>query len=273
MKKLFIILSAVCLTAGAFARTWTPELQTRAESGNAEAQAELGYCYFAGKGVDRNDEEAAKWLAKAATQGDKTAEATLRNLSLLSGYLNYAEGGDPQYQVAMGLMYRWEGGIGLPQDFQEAVRWYRLAAEKGDRNGQYSLGYMYEMGYGVGQNNAEAAGWYRKAADQGDVQAMYKLGTSYYKGEPLTGEEKDPVAARKFLEQYVNAFRDADGRITVKKKDMQAVMSDALRMLQALYRFGRGTSVDLDKANSLLKEASAFGSPDAAAISRIMNGR
>ena len=37
-------------------------------------------------------------------------------------------------------------GDGAPQDYKEAVKWYRLAAEQGDANAQYNLGVMYDNG-------------------------------------------------------------------------------------------------------------------------------
>ncbi len=37
---------------------------------------------------------------------------------------------------------------GVPQDYAEAVKWYRLAAEQGDAGAQFSLGLMYASGRG-----------------------------------------------------------------------------------------------------------------------------
>ena len=34
-------------------------------------------------------------------------------------------------------------GQGVPQDYKEAVKWYRLSAEQGDAQAQYNLGVMY----------------------------------------------------------------------------------------------------------------------------------
>ena len=42
---------------------------------------------------------------------------------------------------------------------------------------------MYDDGQGVAQNYAEAARWYRKAADQGNASAQLNLGVSYYDGQ------------------------------------------------------------------------------------------
>jgi TPR repeat protein len=41
---------------------------------------------------------------------------------------------------------------------------------------------MYRSGQGVPQDYTEAAKWYRKAAEQGDTEAQYNLGLAYTKG-------------------------------------------------------------------------------------------
>ena len=44
-----------------------------AQKGNAEAQFKVGEMYEAGRGVEKNMEEAMKWINKAAAQGNKAA--------------------------------------------------------------------------------------------------------------------------------------------------------------------------------------------------------
>jgi TPR repeat protein len=44
-------------------------------------------------------------------------------------------------------------GHGVPEDYAEAVKWHRKAAEQGLAEAQSHLGYMYAMGQGVPQNN------------------------------------------------------------------------------------------------------------------------
>ena len=46
----------------------------------------------------------------------------------------------------------YDDGTGVTQDYKEAVKWYKLAAEKGTPIAQYSLGMMYEEGKGVSQD-------------------------------------------------------------------------------------------------------------------------
>jgi len=81
----------------------------------------------------------------------------------------------------LGFMYA--KGQGVPQDDQEAVRWSRLAAERGDAVAQSNLGLMYAKGQGVPQDYTEAVKWYRLAAEQGDAVAQSILGLKYAKGQ------------------------------------------------------------------------------------------
>ncbi len=69
----------------------------------------------------------------------------------------------------------YEKGWGISQDYTEAVKWYREAAEQGHARAQYSMGLAYEYGRGVSQDHDEAMKWYHKAAEQGDADAQRKL--------------------------------------------------------------------------------------------------
>lgn len=55
----------------------------------------------------------------------------------------------------------------MPEDYAEAVKWYRLAADHGLAIAQYFLGSMYEYGEGAPQDYARAHMWYNLAAAQG----------------------------------------------------------------------------------------------------------
>ena len=74
----------------------------RAERGDAAAQTYLGYMYAQGRGVPRDDVEAAHWLRRAADQGY------------------------PAAQFLLGQMV--DKGHGVKQDFVEAEVWLDLAA-------------------------------------------------------------------------------------------------------------------------------------------------
>jgi hypothetical protein len=56
-------------------------------------------------------------------------------------------------------------------DYATALRLFRPLADQGNALAQYALGVMYDNGQGVQQNYAEAAKWYRKAADQDEAHS------------------------------------------------------------------------------------------------------
>ena len=57
-----------------------------------------------------------------------------------------AEQGYAEAQNNLGMMYYF--GDGVPQDYQEAVKWYRKAAEQELAKAQFTLGAMYGNGEG-----------------------------------------------------------------------------------------------------------------------------
>ena len=69
----------------------------------------------------------------------------------------------------------YESGYGVERDYEEAVKWYRLAAEQGNSRGQCALGKMYELGKGVKRNKKEALKWYCLAAEQWDKYAKERV--------------------------------------------------------------------------------------------------
>jgi hypothetical protein len=74
-------------------------------------------------------------------------------------------------------------GRGVAQDYVEAARLYRLAAEQGDARAQLKFGFLLSHGQGVAQDPAEAARWYRLAAEQGDADAQFNLGLGFHYGK------------------------------------------------------------------------------------------
>lgn len=266
----------VLMAASAMAQTWSAELQKRAEGGDVKAQYELGEVLFNGLGTEKKVIDGLTWYATSAGNGYAEAQyktgflcevLTENYQQAAEWYKMAADQGHPAAQEQLAVLYL--DGRGVEQNIPEAVRLLRACGEKADKNVQGMLGSIYYDGLGpIRRDMKEAARWYGMAAAQGDPNAEYLFGSGYYKGDEFVGGKKDPAASRSFLERYVAHFRQPDGKIVVEDADKKAVMSDVLRMLQALYRFGRGTAVDVEKANRLLEEAAQFGDPDAAAIAR-----
>ena len=65
----------------------------------------------------------------------------------------------------------YKNGQGVPQDYAEAVKWYRLAADQGIASAQFNLGNMYFNGQGVLQDNVMAHMWYNIASANGHDKA------------------------------------------------------------------------------------------------------
>ena len=62
-------------------------------------------------------------------------------------------------------------GRGVTQDYGEAMRWYRKAADQQDALAQYNIGLLYAKGWGVPQDLKEARAWMQKAAAGGEEDA------------------------------------------------------------------------------------------------------
>jgi len=106
-----------------------------------------------------------------------TSEATTKTPAEL---IEAAEQGNAVSQYNLEIMHY--KGQGIPQDYQEAEKWVRLAAEQEVAAAQYNLGFMYANGEGVPQDYQESLKWYRMAAEQGDGGAQNNLGAMYENG-------------------------------------------------------------------------------------------
>lgn len=142
-----------------------------AEQGDPEAQHELGLMLHYGRHIGRDCQEGVQWLMRASEH----AQVYVGSAACL--YL--------------GAIY--EDGDGVAQDYREARKWYRRAAELGDEVGQLNLGLMYYYGRGVTDEDAasmaiseEAARWFRRAAEQGSAVAQRAMGYIYRDGEGVS---------------------------------------------------------------------------------------
>lgn len=111
-------------------------------------------------------------------------------------YRKAADKGYAKAQYSLGLCYG--DGKGVSHDDSQAVYWYRKAADQGLAWSQLTLGYHYESGRGVTQDYSQAVYWYRKAAEQGLASGQCNLGNMYYNG---TGVPKDNSQARYWWEK------------------------------------------------------------------------
>lgn len=80
-----------------------------------------------------------------------------------------AEQGDASAQYTLG--YNYYAVEGTPQDYKEALRWFRASAEQGYASAQFNLAFMYKNGEGTIQDYKLAHMWWNIAAANGQEDA------------------------------------------------------------------------------------------------------
>jgi len=139
------------------------DLTPLAERGDMEAQYQLALMYANGRGVARDQTQAATWFEKAT--------AVL----------------DPGAQFNLGIMYFERQGV--PRDYEQAAHWFKRAGERGDSEALFNLGLMYDDGKGVRRDVTEAVLWYTRAAELGLKQAQLMLAGMYRDGAGVSKDE------------------------------------------------------------------------------------
>ena len=131
-------------------------------------------------GINLSQKEPDKSKEKTSSKADTPIQKTYNTNSsqLLLSPKDMCEMGDKDYEK---------------EDYTEAIRWYRKAAEQGYAQAQNRVGEMYEMGEGIAQDKVEAVKWYQKASEQGYAQAQNKLGNTYYWGIGVTKDYAEAV--------------------------------------------------------------------------------
>ncbi|WP_193233326.1 tetratricopeptide repeat protein, partial [Escherichia coli] len=92
-------------------------------------------------------------------------------------WLALATTGDSQARFHLGKIF--SCGLGVHQDYKQAIYWFQLAAEQGHDDAQFSLGWAYHLGLGGYKDAQKASEWYQKAAEQGHAEAQFQLGRLY----------------------------------------------------------------------------------------------
>jgi localization factor PodJL len=161
-----------------------PALRAAAGAGDMAAQYEIAVRFGDGRGVARNERQAAYWLELAAKQGLAPAQFRLggyyekgigvkKDLAAARDlYLAAAAKGNGKAMHNLAVLYA--DGVNGRSDYRTAALWFRRAADRGVTDSQYNLAILYARGSGEPQNYAEAYKWFALAAKQGDVEAASK---------------------------------------------------------------------------------------------------
>ena len=173
-----------------------------AEKGTASDKYCLGMDYLKGNGVEKNEEEAYKWIYRAYKDGDMDAAYVISQL--------YSTGIGINEDVSAAFKILVEAAS---RGSSEALEKLKTKGTDGDVNAQYELGKMY---YKYKKNTQEAVKWFRLAAKQNhkesqeflesgviptvealvkrvrqrDTDAMYQLGMAFYNGTHYVQQDK-----------------------------------------------------------------------------------
>ena len=168
-------------------------------------------------------------------------------------------------------------------DYQQAMNWYRQAADLDNRQAMYAIGSLYTNGWGVAKDQVEAQKWYQKsfelvqkAAYSGDTKAMVALGVWYAQGQG--GIKKDYGQAMQWYQKAAdldntdamyglgNLYIDGLG---VKKDYSQAMQwhqkaadlggKGSMTEIGLMYEHGHGVKKDINQAIQWYQKAADLG--------------
>jgi localization factor PodJL len=161
-----------------------PALRSAAVAGDMAAQYEIALRFGEGRGVPRNERQAAYWLELAARQGLAPAQFRLGGyyekgigvkkdlVAARDLYLAAAAKGNGKAMHNLAVLYA--DGVSGRNDYHTAALWFRKAADRGITDSQFNLAILYARGSGEPQNYAEAYKWFALAAKAGDLEAANK---------------------------------------------------------------------------------------------------
>ena len=148
---------------------------------------------------------------------------------------------DPKAMTLVGELYA--GGLGVPQNDVKAADWYKLAADRGDREAMFALA-MFRLRGRAGPRDRDAgAKWLAAAAKLGHPLAAYDLALLYMQGQLFP---QDFTRAAELL-----------------RTAAQAGLPEAQYALGTLYKQGRGVAKDMKEATRLWGLAALADNSDA----------
>lgn len=111
-----------------------------------------------------------------------------------------ATAGDTNLQFSLAMKYL------NSKRSEQAVKYFKLSAEKGKKEAVYYYGYLLFNGMGVEQDKAKGLALMTKAAEQNMTAAQYQVGRIYYEGN---GTDKDLEKAKTFLSKAAGKNKNA----------------------------------------------------------------
>lgn len=218
-----------------------------------------------------------------ATQPPDAAEAeglSIPALTLTAEQLaateTQAEGGDALAMSLLGLYHSGRAATSdsVPRDLDEAIRWYRKAADKGDTAAMSALALIY---LSRRNDSAQALNWLLQAAKSGDGTAMLQLSQVYRDGNGVAqdasrsfewarkaAQKQESLATLELAEKYFHGNGTRQDYVEAAHWYREASEKDsalATLKLAQLYANGKGIAKDAKRSFELAKASADVGLP------------
>ena len=177
-------------------------------------------------------ENAKKYLLIASNQGDEIANFNLGGMSFV-----YYKGSKQKTN-------------------QEAIKYYKLSADKGYAPALIALGDMYATGDGAIPNEKFAEDYYLKAVELNDSVAMERLALLYLFQEDVNGDGSDSKTATKSIELFKKVAENGNPKamyiLSMAYQNGLYVEKDEVKGLQYLMQSAQAGYVEAEYALAYL---------------------
>ena len=161
------------------------------------------------------------------------------------------------------------------QQYAEAAKWYRTAADAGNAAAMCNVGLLYETGRGTAKDPAQAVEWYTKAAEKQYTPAIVNLASvyerqqdfgkafTYYKLAALANNAVAEVHLGHLYENGLGTDENTTEAVNWYRKAADLNNSEAMTDLGVLYSRGYGVQLDDAEALKWFQKAAALKNPAA----------
>lgn len=221
-----------------------------AERGHSGAQAAIGDRYSMGYGVEYDLDQAVRWWEKAGERNN------LHALEMLVEHYRKTD------------------------DHAAQIKWTQLAAKAGVLRGQVMLGWYYQYGEGVERDPYQAIKWYSLAAERGDPLAYTNLGSIYEgreDGDPQAFAKAYELHLKAIelgsglgLQRLANLIRNGKGSRDDQAKGFDVIVNQAEKGIPKAQLYaggllleGKGTEKNAEEAVQWLLQSANSGNASA----------
>lgn len=214
------------------------------------------------------ENESAENNQENAENGAAVAETPLQKIHRL------ADEGNLEAQLALGYMYLY-GENGVESNYENAFKYYEMAAAQNDKIALNNLGSLYFNGIGTEVDYAKAAELFAKAAALGSDDAAVNLAFIYLSSDNINDNHKKAIelfrqaanagnnTARFMLGYaYYKGFQipqDYYKAVELMKISSKAQFDEAQYVLALMYLNGQGIAKNYGSAVNFLTASAAQG--------------